>query len=1016
MAEQRAAIGRLVSASGTDTAGRALGTAFAVDDRTVITAFHCIGDRATGEVRHPQAVVELEGVRLPCRYVGGDPTADCAVLGLDEPLPPTVRSVPLAERVTTGFWRAIGFPASLADLGAVTVSGSISNLDGELRGAPAIQLFAEQSAAGLALGGLSGAPVFAGTAPGVIGLIRYNPPNPESPERGIGGIVYACPVGALLAVLDSAGIKPVLDTSSAEIAGQVIGIAAASYAALPPDSLEFTGRIDEVDRLVNALTERDAGPVVAVHGQAGIGKSALAVHVAHLVAAKFPDGRLHIDLRGADQRPITTANALERLLLALGLPPQSMPSGVAERGGLYRTLLAGRRVLIVLDNGHSPAQVRPLLPGAPGCAVLITSRQPMSTLETTAFLPLGILSTDEGVSLLVNVLGDDERAHDVAGAAEVVRLCDHLPLAIRIAGAQLRSRPHWSVGDLVSRLTDERRRLSVLEVHDLAVRTSFDSSFLELPEQAAQAFAALGSLRGPDFPAWTVAALLDVDELDAEDLLDELVEAQLVSFSRRDLIGAHRFRCHDLIRVYAAEKAQDRFDDATRRSTRKRLLSGYLRLLLAVAGPGMDMFLAEAVPLVWSPPDGVVKASSAVGRIEWFTDERAGLVAAARQAYEDGLWSYTWGIIDALNGFFIAQRHGDESLELKELAMKAAKAAGDPVAEAGAWYSFASYYSTTGGHQKAIEVLREAEARYKTLGMTDRQMRALVSIGVVERDRGRLAAAAAINDVCLDYYRGEPFFAAIQHNQTIILREQGRLAETDEMLAQCLPVFRAHGDTGVGRILHTRAVLNRYLGRFDAARADLDEARPHNVLAGNVRWTAIVDLTKVRLLGDAQRWADVLEELPGPEQLFKDSDDDLGVAQVWRTRAAARRALGDLPGALKLYADAAAVYEDSDDDRTKARLTYGTALTRLAGGDISQARAGFLAAEQVFVELDDWCWLLRVRRRLAAMHSASDGVAAAAPLWTEVKRLADALIERGGPGYFPHWLRPILAEVPAGIG
>jgi tetratricopeptide (TPR) repeat protein len=1021
----RAAIGRLLSPAGTGP-GRLLGTGFAVDGRTVLTAFHCIGNRATGEIRFQQAVLDLDGALLACTYLAGDPASDCAVLRLAEPLPATARPLLLAERVTAGFWRATGYPASLADLGAVTVSGSISNLDSELRGVPAVQLYAEQAAAGLALGGLSGAPVFAGGGPGVIGLIRFNPPDPDSTGRGIGGIVYACPAAALVAVLGSAGISPVLDTSHADIPGQVIGLAAASHAALPPDRAEFTGRLDEVERLVGALTAGSGG-VVAVHGQPGIGKSALAVHVAHLVAGQFPDGRLHLDLRGADQNPISTLDALERLLLALGLPPDSVAASESARGGQYRELLVGRRLLIVLDNARSAAHVRPLLPGTPGTAVLVTSRQPMSTLDGgTSLLPLGLLSPAEATSLLRAVLGKDARAADTAGVEAIARLCDHLPLAIRIAAAQLRSRPHWSLAHLVARLTDERRRLSVLQVDDLAVRSSFDSSYLELPQEVGEAFAALGELRSPDFPAWTLAALLDVEQFDAEDLLEQLVDAQLVTYSRRDVIGLDRYRCHDLIRVYAAEKARQRFDQPARRVSLERLFSGYLTLLLAATeGPGWDLFMAESVEIVWAPPPEVVTATHTAGRIEWFTDERAGLVAAARQAYDDGLWAYTWGMVDVLNGLFVSQRHGEESLALKNLALKAAQAAGDPVAQAGVLYSYSGYYLTTGQHDKAVSVLRDAETRYRALGMEERLARTLVSIGVVERDRGRLAIAAQINEECLAYFaaRHDDFYAAIQHNQSIILREQGRLAEAGRTLAECLPVFRANGDSGVGRILHTRAVLNRYLGRFDDARADLDEARPYNVAAGNVRWTGIVDLTRVRLLGDAGRWRDLLEQLPQCETLFRDSEDDLGLAQVWRTRAGALRSLGDLPGALARYAEAEAVYDQTNDVRMQARLTYGIALTRLAGGDPVAARAGFDDAERAFVELDDPCWLLRTRHRLVTIDAGEPGGRGAGELaraWAELLALAESVIERAGPGYFPHWLRPILrqaqAHAPAGGG
>jgi tetratricopeptide (TPR) repeat protein len=1008
MSISRLAVGRLVMPG---PAGRLLGTAFAVNDRALLTAFHCVGDRVTGEVQRPHADWDLGGSRLPWRFLNGDPVADCAVLQLEEQLPPTARPLVLAEHVTAQSWRAVGFPASLADLGQVTVSGSISEVDGQLRGVPALQLYAEQSAAGLALGGLSGAPVFAGNAPGVIGLIRYNPPDPDATQRGLGGIVYACPVNALIAVLTSAGIRPSIDASRSQPPGATVGTAA-SRAALPPDRLEFTGRRVEIERLVTALAM--PGAVVAVHGQPGVGKSALAVHVAHLLTERFPDALLFIDLRGADKRPVATADALERLLLALGMAPDAMAATEAERAGQYRELLDGKRALLVLDNARSAAQIGPLVPGTSSCAVLVTSRQPMSTLDGVALVPLDVLTSAEGVSLLGAMLPGDPRIQDRAGVDEIIRLCDYLPLAIRIAVAQLRSRPHWTVRHLAGRLVDERRRLSILEVDDLAVRASFDSSYVELPTASAEAFAAIGGLRGPDFPAWTLAALLDVDPSDAEDLLEELVEAQLVAFARLDVTGAHRYRCHDLVRVYAAEKAAERFDPAARRAARERLFSGYLVLLLdamSQLGPGKDLFLAESVKLVWRPPSEVAQAARGAGAIKWFTDERASLVAAARLAYEDELWPYVWGIIDVLNGLFVAQRHGEESLELKDLALKASREAHDPVAEAGVLYSYTGYYLTTGAHAKAVAVLREVGTRYKALGMSDREARTTLALGVVERDRGQLDVAARLLEECLERFRGgddELIFAATEHNYSIILREQGWLTKTSHVLEHCIPVFRAHGDTGLGRLLHTRAVLNVYMGRFAAAEADLNEARPYCINGGDARWTGIVDLASARLLGRTQRWAELLDRLPQCEQTFKDIEDHLGIAQVQRTRGMALRAMGDQPGALAQYSQAAATYEASDDVRTKARLTYGTALTLLRSGDVAGASSGFAAAEQVFVGLDDQPWLLRTRRWQAELRSADEGPVAAVPAWNEVRRIAATLIERAGPGCFPAWLRPIL--------
>jgi tetratricopeptide (TPR) repeat protein len=856
----------------------------------------------------------------------------------------------------------------------------------------------------------------------VIGLIRYNPPHPDAAEHGLGGIVFACPTLALRSLLDSIGIHPTIDSSQAEIPGLAIGAAAATRAPLPPDRREFIGRHGEIDSLLNALTTHKGG-VVAIHGPPGVGKSALAIHVAHLVAAEFPDGRLHIDLRGADQRPIATMDALERLLHAMGLPPNAIALTEAGRLEQYRKLLAGKRALIVLDNARSAAQLRPLLPRARNCSVLVTSRQPMSALDEATLLSLGALTSEEAARLLIAMLCDDPRTQDRAGLDELTTRCDHLPLAIRIAAAQLRSRPHWTVRHVVSRLADERHRLSVLAVDDLAVRASFDSSYAELSQAAAQAFAAVGGLSGPDFPPWTVAALLNISLFDAEELLNELADAQLVSFARLDVAGGHRYRCHDLLRAYAAERAIERFDDVTRRASRARLYSGYLALLVAAMsdlGPGKDLFLAESVPIVWQPPAEVAATVHTPGPIDWFTDERASLVAAARRAYEDELWPYVWGIIDVLNGLFLSQRHGYESLELKDLALKASQAADDPAAEAGALYSYMGYYMRTGEYAKAADRLSDVLARYRALGMRDREARTMLTLAVVERDQGRLAASARWLGECMDVFlagNDDLILASTRQNYAVVLRDQGFLAASADALAQSLPVFYAHDDrSAIGRALHTRAVLNCFLGRISDAEADLDEARPMCVSAGDAHWTAIVDLSKARLLGHRARWSEVLIRLPECEKLFQDNEDNLGIAQAWRTRGAALRALGDLPGSLVQYAKAAAVYEVTSEERTKARLTYGTALTLLRGGDTVRAGAALTSAESVFVDLDDQCWLLRTRRWQAAMREDRDGRTAAAPAWTEVRRLAETLIERAGPGFFPEWLRPILLAAQAGSG
>lgn len=1006
-------VGPIVDASG--GADALLGTAFAVDSTTLVTAFHCIGDRLRDEVRHGEVVWLVGGERLTAAYLAGDAAGDCALLRLATELPAASEPLALAAGPVGAAWRATGFPASLSDLGAVSISGTVTDPHGVLFGTPAVQLFAEQSGAGFALGGFSGAPVLRRDDDAVIGLIRYNPPRPEAVELGVGGIVFACPSSRVEALLESVGVTPRRATPPEPTGDTGLG---EPLSRLPPDRADFTGRASEIQELLATFSGHTdgTGVVVAIYGQPGVGKSALAVRLAHLVAGSYPDGVLHIDLQGADKEPLTVTEAVGRLLGALGVAAAQMPPGEPERLALYQRRLEGTRWLVVLDNARSAPQVRLLLPEAGGCAAVVTSRAVLSTLDATRMLALDVLDEPDAVVLLTRILGDDPRAADTDGITEIVRLCERLPLAVRIAAAQLRARPHWTVAHLVSRLGDERRRLALLEVADLAVRASFDISYTSLSPDLARAFAALGLVEAPDFPPWVLAALLDIASFDAEDLIEQLTEAQLVSFARTDAIGAFRYRCHDLLRLYAGERSAEAFSAPERAAAVERLSSGYLRLALAGTeglGPGTDTFLASSVDLRWQPEEETVAAVERTPSIPWFVDERPSLVAAVRQAHEAGLWPSTWGLADALNVLFVRQRHGDESLEVKRLALDAARQAGDRAAEASALHSFAGLHLNRGEHTAAVSVLHEAIECYRDLGLDRQYARTILALAVVERDSGDLPGAAGHLAQCVELLGAddELLLASARHNHAIVLREQCRLTEAMAALDHCITVFAAHRDhVGRGRALHTRAVLRRYVGDLEGAETDLGVARPLLTAAGDVRWTAIVDLCSVRILGQRGLWSELLDQLPGCEQMFADIDDNAGTVHVMKTRAGALRALGDHAAALALLEQATLLADAMDDRRTHARLRYSIALTRYRAGDVDAAVGGFGDAAQRCADIDDQPWFLRSRLWLARLAQEQSGAAAATPLWQEVATLAGRLLDLAGPGYRPVWLGQVADE------
>lgn len=358
---------------------------------------------------------------------------------------------------------------------------------------------------------------------------------------------------------------------------------------LPADIADFSGRHSEIEQVCELLSTGPAPRIVAVNGLAGVGKTTLAVHAAHLLWERFPHGQLYVDLRGVQPKPRQQGEVLAQFLLSLGVDSAAIPAGLDERAALYRSLLDGRQILVLLDNAAEEAQVRPLLAGGTGCAHLITSRRRLVGLAGARTVALDVLARDEALTLLGHIVGT-ERIAGHADAEWIGTACGGLPLAIRIVGTRFASRPHWTPTMLAQLLDDERERLDELSAGDLDVRASFELSYQLLDDDHRRAFRLLGLLNTPDFPAWVLAVLLSIgtsgDGAAAESavrragrVLEQLVDAQLLQVARVDRAGQTRYRFHDLLRLYAQERvaADEPADD--RRVEVLRALSGRLALL-----------------------------------------------------------------------------------------------------------------------------------------------------------------------------------------------------------------------------------------------------------------------------------------------------------------------------------------------------------------------------------------------------------------------------------------------------
>ncbi|MEU5879292.1 BTAD domain-containing putative transcriptional regulator [Spirillospora sp. NPDC047279] len=437
---------------------------------------------------------------------------------------------------------------------------------------------------------------------------------------------------------------------------------------LPADVTDHVGREDVLAELsaVLAAAPRAAPPRIAITGPGGIGKTALALRLAHLQRAAYPDGQLYARIGRTE-----AAHVLAMFLHALGVPPAGVPQALDERSSLLRELLATRRVLLVLDDVQDEGRLRPLLPAEPRCAVVVTSRRRLSGDGTLRVVALDALPDDEGLRLFGAIAGPARAAAEPRAAAEIIRLCGGMPLAIRIAAGRLRSRPDWTVGDMARRLASRRDRLDWLKQGDVSVRTTFEDSYEVLDPDHRRLFRHLGLLETPEFPAWLPGALLD-DPDAAERLLDDLVDVHLVEPAGRGVTGP-RYRLHDLIHLMAAELA----DPAGRAAALSRVLHGW-RDLADTADAELPHWygLDPAPEPAWRAPAHLRDAVCAAP-LAWFDEERVLLSAQVSLAEAEPALGVAWPLAQNLTTCFDLRGRYEEWGAVLHSGLRAAERAGD---------------------------------------------------------------------------------------------------------------------------------------------------------------------------------------------------------------------------------------------------------------------------------------------------------------------------------------------------
>ena len=566
---------------------------------------------------------------------------------------------------------------------------------------------------------------------------------------------------------------------------------------LPADVPNFTGRQAELNRLLAWLTHSTtaAPAAVAIHGVGGVGKSALGVHAAHRLASRFPDGQLYVNLQGATAGlpPLSTGEVVARLLRALGVNGRDIPIDVDEATARFRSLVAGRCIMLVLDNAISAAQVRQLLPASPSCAAIVTSRRLLATLDGAHQLYLEVLPPEQAIRLLGKLSGDARLDSEPRATEDLARQCDCLPLALRIAGARLAARPKWPVRALAERLADERTRLDELELADLAVRSCFQVGYQALhgsanarERLAARLFRLLGLHRGPDVGVWTAAALLDEPPAIAEEALEQLVDAQLLETPTR-----HRYRMHSLLLLFAREQADRDEPEGERQAAMRRMLDGYL----ATAQRAQRVLQPSAVGgSRWSVEAPTPSLRDRSEAFSWFEAERLNLLATALQVANGPapFPEFLPRLTEVLFWFFQVRSYWRDSEELNRLVLQAARQGGDRHSEAVALNDLGSTYAASGRLDRAIDCLETSNAISEELG--DQVWRHASSgvLGAVYREQGDLARAIDYLERCVPYLRRHNVtgLSAALNSLGLAYSDQGEFACAIDCLSMGLEICR----------------------------------------------------------------------------------------------------------------------------------------------------------------------------------------------------------------------------------
>jgi DNA-binding SARP family transcriptional activator/tetratricopeptide (TPR) repeat protein len=723
-------------------------------------------------------------------------------------------------------------------------------------------------------------------------------------------------------------------------------------AQLPAAVAEFTGRTETL-RMLDKLMAGDEPPAVAITviaGTAGVGKTALAVHWAHRIADRFPDGQLWIDLDGYSANPpVDPGRALESMLRGLGAPSESIPADNEARAAMYRTRLAGRRVLVLLDNANGPDQVRPLIPGDPGCLMVITSRDALDGLiavDGAKRIDLGVLGESEALDLLTLLVGTERITHEAAEARQLVAMCGRLPLALRIAAANV---GHQPIADYLRALRADRLGELALDGDSQAsVRVHFDHSYERLNKTDQRTFRLLGLVPGPNIDAHAVAALSGCGLADASRTMRRLANASLLQRA-----PGNRYTVHDLLRAYARQRAESDDDPGARDAALRGLYAWYVSISAhAVLRVFPDWPPAYDVP---PPRDPVPALADHDAALAWLESERMNLVASIADAALRQWHSDTCELASTLWRYFLARGYTHEWKETHHRALDAARAMSDVRFEAEILHCLAAAYETCGQHPEAEGMAREALRLRREAHDRPGEARTLNGLGIITSRKGDFVRAQSYFEQGLDVTQavGSPAAVADLFNNLGVLKTHlGHYADAVECLQRAQELFATAGSTrGFASALTNRGVVFGLLGRPAEGIASIEQSLEIHRSLGD----RLPEALSLRDLGDVWRRVGRDDEATRCYKAGLRLAQEVGAidaeCSIRNGLGGVFRGTGDIARGLAEHQQALALTRSTDNPYQRARAHHGIARVRHDAAEHDAARSHWTQAAELYTQL-----------------------------------------------------------------